>query len=264
METPNARYHRLERRWMCKKSTKFTIGLEIEKEDGHAYNIGYESLFNDTSWVKESDSSLCDETGYELVSPVYDLFSKDLDKDLKEDERLRTLIEAEYSDDCGGHINIGSSIFTPMQLFYGFKGFLPLLYSIWSTRLSNTYSTAEKSHDYVSGSRSAIHIKGNVLEIRLASAVISVKNMLWRRDLVRIMANNINKSEKEVLRMMLNKKSILHRHLRKVYSMERFRKRCDDFVRYAEAYNDVKLDKINWSSLTLNKDIKPEEGTKED
>lgn len=249
-EEPNASYHGLRREWMCEAGKpQFTIGLEIEKEDIIARNkVGYQKLYDRTKWCKERDGSLNDLSGYELVSPVYDLMSSRMEKDINDDEDLTQLINASFSDRCGGHINIGSKIYSPVQLLWGIKGFLPLLYSIWGIRINNQYSRAMKAHEY-GDKKNAIKLKAHVLEIRIASAVKSVKNLIWRRDLVRIMMNNINKSEQEVLRMMLNPRSVLHKHLRKVYNSERFMKKCNDFVSYAEMFNDIKLDSLNWDDL---------------
>jgi translation initiation factor 2 beta subunit (eIF-2beta)/eIF-5 len=253
-KTPNARYKALARTWACKSNTQTTIGFEIEKEDEEAYIIGYDELYEKTKWCKENDSSVDGPGGYELVTPVYDLFSKDFEKDINKNEDLQKLINAKYSDSCGGHINISSKTYSPAQLVQGFRGFLPLLYSIWSLRITNRYCPVDKPHNYSSkGKYSALHVKGDVLEFRLASAVKSVKNLIWRRDLIRIMMENINRSELEVLRMLLNKHSKLHKHMRKVYSPKRFEKKCDDFVRFTERFNDVKLKNIDWDAVEASK-----------
>lgn len=253
-EVPNAGYHNLPREFMCDvNNTKFTIGLEIEKEDQEARDdVGYKKLFDRTKWCKERDGSLDSDTGFELISPVYDLMSNRMDQDVMNDDELKQLCDASYSNRCGGHINIGSNVYSPIQLLWGIKGFLPLLYSIWSIRLDNHYSRALKTQEY-GGSKNAIKVKANVVEIRLATAVKSVKNMFWRRDLVRIMMNNINKSEQEVLRMMLNPRSILHKHLRKVYNSERFMQKCNDFVKFTDTFSDIRLEQPNWEALDAAK-----------
>ena len=248
---PNANYHSLERKWGCPKGTQATIGFEIEKADDEAYKIAYEDLYNNTNWIKESDSSL-PSNGYELISPVFDLFSNQLEKNIKKNPELKTLINADYTERCGGHINIASKVYTPIQLLHGLRGFLPLLYAIWNVRMGNRYCTPYKIHHYV-GKRGAMNVKDNVLEIRLASAVKSVKNLLWRRDLVRIMLENINKSELEVLRMMLNSRSKLHKHLRKVYNAERFMQKCNLFIKMTGEWNDIKLDEIDWDAIDAAK-----------
>jgi hypothetical protein len=280
---PNAAYHNMMRehghQWRCSRSTDFTIGFEIEKEDEDMkYKYPYQQLFDETNWIKESDSSLCGEAGYELVSPVFNLMDNSLDKEIENNQCLQDLINATYNirtvteDDiendeyshlgyleegdkvpsCGGHINIGSRIYTPIQLFFGLKGFLPLLYTVYDVRVDKAYSEAKPIQHYLNNHHtndhhSALQIKDNVVELRIVAAVRNVKNLLWRRDLVRIMIKHINKSEQEVLRMMLNPNSLLSKHLKKVYkSDERYMKKCNDFVRFSEKYNDVKLPGIDW------------------
>jgi hypothetical protein len=282
-QQPNAAYHRMVKnhgfQWKCDEQiTDFTIGFEIEKEDEEMrLKYPYMPLFNETGWIKESDSSLCDEAGYELVSPVFNLMDNTLEKEIEKNQSLKDLINGtynirEYTEEmedegdyhdyglsvgdtipaCGGHINIGSKTYSPIQLFFGIKGFLPLLYSIYDVRVDKTYSEAKPIKHYLdnqhcSDHHSALQIKDKVVEIRIVAAVRNVRNLLWRRDLVRIMVRNINKSEQEILRTMLNPRSILHKHLRKVYkSDERFFKKCNDFVRFSEQYNDVKLSEIDW------------------
>lgn len=296
----NAGYHNLFRKhgtqWRCPTDTTFTIGFEIEKEDLDMKDkYPYNDLFKSTQWFKEDDSSLYTGISYELASPVYNLMDDTLDRDIENFPQLGDLVNAKYNaitvpedftdeygeeDDylyefcsgyqtgervksCGGHVNLGSSIYSPIQLFFGLKGFLPLLYSVYNLRVDSSYSQAKPVYSYLNDNyhssnnhSTALQIKEKVLEFRIVAAVRNVKNLIWRRDLFRIMVENINKSEQQVLRMMLNPRSLLHRHLRKVYkSDERFMKKCNDFVRFSESYNQVKLNPIDWASV---KCINPE------
>ena len=89
IEYDNATYHRTIRdngfQWKCDQdTTDFTIGFEIEKEDVDAREMyKHRTLFRETQWVKESDSSLDDGSGYELVSPVFNLMDNSLEKDIE-------------------------------------------------------------------------------------------------------------------------------------------------------------------------------------
>lgn len=245
IEDCNASYHSLERVNKFSSSAKFTIGFEIEKEDGEEGLIDYESLYEDTKWIKENDSSLDEETGYELVSPAFNLYTDKLEKDIDSDERIKRLINAEYSTSCGGHINLASSEYSPYQLFEGLSSFFPLLYSLYEGRISRRYSEAKKKHKYYDRDKySAVYIKERVLELRIFSAVPNLKTLLWRRDLTRIMCDNINCSELDVLKMLLDQKSKLYTHLRKVYSQEKLIDRLEKFVAYCDSFNNKKLPKI--------------------
>ena len=243
-EKNNAGYHDLERLWDCDMhNTKFTIGFEVEKEDDDAYQIKYQKLYNDTKWIKESDGSLDSGNGYELVSPVYDLYGKKLDADITRDD-LVTLIDAEYSSNCGGHINIGSNSFTTKELNEGLSCFYPLLYAMYENRLGQTYCVAKNKNEYHQGNEkySAIYVKSKVLEFRIFPAVRDVKNLIWRRDLMRIFVNNINKSEVDVLKMLVNKKSLLYKHLSKIFSEDKIMQKANLFIKYSKLYNNRNLD----------------------
>lgn len=250
----NAGYHDLSRKVKFSPSDKFTVGFEIEKEDGDCVSISYQSLYDNTGWIKERDGSLDDSIGYELVSPAFNLYDDILEQDINSSRELQDLINARKSSSCGGHINIGSSIYDTEQLFEGISGFLPLFYSMYEGRLDQTYSKAKKKHEYYRKDKySSVYIKSNVVELRIPSAVVSVENLLWRRDLIRIIIDNFNKSETQVLRMLLNDKSKLHMHLRKVYSLEKILEKIDKFVQYSEEYNNKKLKPANKSRLENRK-----------
>jgi hypothetical protein len=267
-EQPNCGYHSGERLiFKCDRdNVKFMVGFEIEKEDYDAYEIGWQKVFDRTQWLKENDGSLCDETGYELITPVYDLFSNKLDKDLLNDRDLVRLVDAGYGESCGGHINISSTIYSPVQLFNGIKAFIPLLYSMYNFRLDGEYC-APKKHSRLEIEHekySSVHFKGDrnlcrkdsCMEIRIVSAVRSVKNLLWRRDLIRLMMDNINRSEREVLSMLLNDRSRLHKHMRKTYSEQTLRVKCNEYVQFAEEYNNIKLPKINWAEVDARRELR--------
>lgn len=252
----NASYHNLSRLKRFSDAPKFSIGFEIEKEDDDAYEIEYEELYDDTGWIKESDGSLDDDNGYELVSPAFDLYKSDIDDEINRSSDLRKLINADSSSKCGGHINIASSIFDTETLFEHVSGWLPLFYAMYEHRMEKNYSKAKKKHTYrySQDKYSAIYIKDNVLEFRIPSAVKSVNNLLWRRDLMRIMCSSIKEvtikgfepywkgaSEVEVLQMMMNPKSKLYKHLRLVYTQDRLIDKVELFIKYSQSFNDKQL-----------------------
>jgi hypothetical protein len=238
---------------------RFTIGFEIEKEDDDAVEIGFYDLYNRTGWVKEEDGSLDSCTGYELVSPAFDLYDSLIDQEIKDDEDLQTLINAGQSGACGGHINLASTVHSTEELFELLSGYFPLFYSIYEHRIDKTYSKAKKKHQYYDRDKySAIFIKPNVLEFRIPSAVKNVNNLLWRRDLLRIMCSSI-KSEKikalngvhykpvteaDVLKMLVNPTSKLYKHMRKVFSHEAMICKVELFIQYSGSFNNTYLPRI--------------------
>lgn len=258
----NAEYQSQERVFKFNNRTVFGIGFEIEKEDMDAVEIEWKDLYRDTRWAKESDSSLCEDTGYELVSPAFDLFDDKLDEDINSSKDLQRLIDADSSTSCGGHLTFSSSEYTANELIEGVAGFIPLMYAMYNGRLSNSYCEPKQKWVYHRGSgRDAVNIRGNrsiseadgkvfgAVEFRLFSAVRSVKNLLWRRDFMKIVANNINKSEKEVLRMLCNPNSLLFKHLLKVYDTDKIINKIEMFVRYSKQYNFRKLQMPDLNNL---------------
>ena len=232
-------YHSGFRRVFYTDDTKFTIGFEVEKEDSSIFDHHDLDDADATDWCRESDGSLGDD-GYEMVSPVYDMFTDDLDVALNGKTRTsRTLVDhinAEYTSNCGGHINIGQIGKNGEEFFDSIQAFVPLFLSIWRHRLGNSYSQIKrKPADYKSaGKYSAVHVKGRYIELRLPPAVRNVTNLLWRRDLIRIMCENQNVKPLNVISMMLNPKSKLHIHLRKVYSADMIHKIVSLYAQFAD------------------------------
>jgi len=247
-------------------TAKYTIGFEIEKEDGDAVEIGWYKLKKRTGWDKERDGSLCDDTGYELVSPAFNLFTDDIDKEINADEDLQTLIDADTSSSCGGHINLGSTKHSPSQLFQLIEGWLPLFYTLYEGRISGEYCKAKEKYKYAieRDKYSAIFVKSSVVEFRIPSAVTSVKNLLWRRDLMRIICSSIKEesvkgiegtayigaTEIDVLKMLVNPTSELHQHLRKIYSHDKLLAKINRFVHFADNFNSVSLPRIDADQIT--------------
>lgn len=237
----NASYHSGLGRVTIDDFAKWRVGFEIEKEDGDAGRIYYKDLYDRTKWCKESDGSLDSNIGYELVSPVYDLYGKSLDAALKDND-IRTLINASYSNNCGGHIHVSCGEYNTEQLFEGFSGFYPLLYAMYEFRIDRSYCQAKKKHEYYRKDKySAVYIRDYTVEFRIFSAVKNVDNLIWRRDLLRIMADNFNKSELDVLNMMVTPSSKLYKHLRKVFTQESMIDKVRLFVKYAELYCNKRI-----------------------
>jgi hypothetical protein len=238
----NADYHELDRLSSPDfDAAVFTVGFEIEKEDEDGYDITYEQLYKRTKWIKEEDGSL-GSYGYELVSPRMDLYGSFLEESLNDDE-IVTLINGDYSDSCGGHIHIASTKYSNAQLFEGLSGFYPLLYAMYESRVYKNYSKAQKKHEYYRYQRTvAVNLNDYTVELRIFPAVKSVSNILWRRDLLRIMCDNINADEVKVLKMMCNTNSKLYKHLRKIFTQETIIQKISKFIQYADDFSNKKIE----------------------
>lgn len=198
-----------------------TIGFEIEKEDeSELRGTCANELYRDTGWAKERDSSLDDDSGYELVSPIYDLMSDKLDRDIKGDNRLESLINADYSNRCGGHIHVGHSDYSGRTLFDKVSPWVPLLYSLYVGRIGRNYCAVKKNDEIKQGNDKyqAVRIFDDHIEFRIISAVPDVTTLLWRRDLMRIIMTNLDYSPMKIVGELLDEKSKLYEHLRKNYT----------------------------------------------
>jgi hypothetical protein len=232
------------------------FGIEVEKEDSSALeSIRSRELYDATGWAKERDGSLNND-GYELVSPTYDLMNLRKFKEALSDSDIARHVNGDYSDNCGGHITISHGDYTPSELFEGITGFFPLIYGLYPKRTQQDYCHAKSKR--VMGNdpdkRSAFFIKHKMLECRIFPAFRNVDNTIWRIELMQIMLSNINMSENEVLKMLVNTKSKLHKHIMLMYkkaerenASECLMELCTRFVQYARQYNHVNLS----STLTI-------------
>ena len=239
-------YHHFSRVAMYGRDVpKFTVGFEVEKEDRDAKTGNdAQDIYDATKWCHERDGSLDSYSGYELVSPIFDLYDTKTLVDSINHKMIKPLIDAGYSDSCGGHINISSTEYTPDQLGNGFMGFMPLLYSIYENRINRDYSRAKVKHEYFvnKGKYSSMFIKGNLVELRIFPAVKNTDNLMWRVGLVRIMCENLYRSELDVLKMILNTRSRLYKHLALVFDDAKILDKANKFIKHSNIYNGTKLE----------------------
>jgi len=143
-------YHSGPRNTYTTAGTLFTIGFEVEKEDGKILDR-YELYEVDaTGWSRERDGSLNDDTGYELVSPTYDLLSDRLDTDIAGSDLLKDHINASSTTSCGGHINFGKVGTSGSDLFKQYASFMPLFLALYRKarlhRVPYRISCARRGH----------------------------------------------------------------------------------------------------------------------
>lgn len=219
------------------KKAKFTIGFEVEKEDSSVRrSVDADLLYNTTRWAKERDGSLSSYSGYELVSPTYDLYTNDLDNDLKNSDELRNHIDARYNTStCGGHIHLGATGVTGKRLFQMMGPWIPLIYSLYVGRINGRHCKVKKNENIIRDDEKyqSVRIFDNRIELRIISAVPDVDTLLWRRDLLRIICDNLSATPFTILAMMHDKRSKLHKHLRKQYSASNLEKKIQLYVYFA-------------------------------
>ena len=214
-------YHDVDRLDAEEFNSDFTIGIEVEKEDYKALrSVCARELFWETNWAKERDGSLDDDDGYELVSPTYDLMSDKLDSDIKNSTDLTNLINAKYSSACGGHIHLGCRSYSGNTFFDKISPWVPLIYSLYVGRIGRDFCKVKKNEGIKNGSDKyqAIRIFDDRIEFRIISAVKDVNTLIWRRDLMRIIVNNLDYTPMKIVGELLDQKSNLYAHLRKQYT----------------------------------------------
>lgn len=198
----------------------FTVGFEVEKEDEHGrQSVCANRLYNTTKWIKERDGSLDDDTGYELVSPTYNLMRDDIIEDINASADLRRLIDADYTTNCGGHIHIGHTAMSGEQFFNAFSSWIPMFYSLYVRRINKEHCRIKKNEDIIREREhyQSVIIYDDHIELRIPSAVPNVRTLTWRIELLRYMCNNLNASPIKIAQDMLNRKSKLNRIMAKQY-----------------------------------------------
>ena len=216
----------------------FTIGFEVEKEDEGPLDRFEIHECESHGWAREHDGSLDDDEGFELVSPVFDLFGDSLEKDLKQ-VVIREHVNASFNNStCGGHINVGARGKSGRQFFNEIQAYLPLLLSLYRNRLGNTYSKIQKDKASYenAGKYSAVSVKRDYVEFRMPSAVRNCEQLIWRRDLIRIMCSNLMARPINVLGDITNSRSPLHKHLLKVLTQEQILRVASVYAQFADDY----------------------------
>lgn len=223
-----------------KLADSFYFGVEIEKEDEDVLgsNSGG-SIKKLTKWVKKSDGSL-ENGGFELVSPIHNLFSDKLFDDIEKFNCLKEMVNANYSRRCGGHIHVSATQYKTKDLFLKIKSFVPLLFALYPKRMrGNSFVYAGNMKSYAEENQSryrAINVNSNTVEFRIFPAVKNVENLRWRINLLRYIMSNLDKDRNFIIRSLKNKRSKLYKLLREVYTDEKIALKTGMFVVLSAAW----------------------------
>ena len=234
-------YHSQSRRDLSSDEAKFRIGFEVEKEDLDVLQSYELSEADQTKWCREEDGSLNDESGFEFVSPIFDLMTDDFDKSVNS-EVVSAHINADYSTNCGGHVNVSRDGVSGRDFYDQIVGFVPLLFGMYRGRLGGSWAYFRTADEMRDGSRySAVHVCDNRIEFRIFSAVRDVKNILWRRDLMRIMVAECDNKRDFMwwLQQAITEGTELRNHLLKVYNSQTLNKRIMWACGYADKFYET-------------------------
>lgn len=234
-------YHNSRYKNKTTKDTLISVGFEIEKEDIDILENGDINDINNVDWDAEKDSSLGD-GGYELVSAIYDL--NNTETMFSDFEEISNYINADFTDNCGGHINIRHASKDKYQFLESFKGYIPLIYAMYPKRVENTYCNSKKISEMGCARYEAINMtkSNNIIELRIFRAVKNVEMLKFR---VKFLQNILKKdlSVTKVLYTLLNPHSELTQLLRTVYTTDNYEKLIDRVVNYTDLYFETQIPK---------------------
>lgn len=180
---------------------QFFIGFEIEKEDLDVKESITIGDFEDEcfKWKKERDGSLDDDSGYELISPKFELIPDMIKDYIMDNKVIVDHINADKSTSCGGHINLSERGKTGSELFDEVKGYTPLFYALYYKRVDKNYCKGKNNNDLKESNEKyqAIKIHSNRIEYRIVSAVPNVNTLIWRAKLIEFIVTHKTDSVKE-------------------------------------------------------------------
>lgn len=200
--------------------TRF-VGFEIEKEDSSVKRSMRISDFKDFTggiWRKERDGSLSDDSGFELISPTFELCIDKIFEHIRGNNVLVNHINAKKSISCGGHIHLSVKGMTGAELFESIKGYVPLFYALYHKRSETSYCKAKPSSELSSDNEKyqAIQILSNRIEFRIISAVPDVDVLEWRARLLELILDNPTSCFRQAYENILKLKDFGN-HLRIAY-----------------------------------------------
>jgi hypothetical protein len=214
-------YHsgRFQEKVTFSKNPKFFIGIEVEKEDE---DVKESILIDDfeklcKGYRKEKDGSLDDCSGFEMITPPYELNAKKIIETIKQNETLVKHFNANVSKSCGGHINISEDGLTGDEFFEKIKGYTPLFNALYFKRLEGRWCKAKSNEDLINDKEKyqSIRIHSNRVEFRLISALRNVDQLDWRLRLFELIVKNPTSCPREAFYLIHSK---FKKHLKKVYN----------------------------------------------
>jgi hypothetical protein len=226
---------------------KFYIGFEIEKEDETIKESILIDDFEDKcpKWRKEKDGSLNDKSGYELISPAFELVPDKIEEAIKENKTLLKHVNADIdTDTCGGHINISEAGLNGEELFAKIEGYTPLFHALYYKRIDKNYSKGKSNKDLKEQNEKyqSIRIHRNHLEYRIISAVPNIDTLMWRTRLLELILNNPTPCPKIAF---FNAQTILKEHLSIMYQNGRFDRLSERIIEFTNTYEGIQLTNKN-------------------
>jgi hypothetical protein len=225
--------------------SKFKIGYEIEKEDQSVRNsIDIEDFEDSTDnlWRKEKDGSLDDESGYELISPTFELDIEKIFEHIEGNDVLVSHINARTSTSCGGHIHISEEGLNGEELFDKIKGYTPFLYALYYGRVNKNYCKGKNNEDLKNDNEKyqAIKIHHNRVEFRIISSVPNVNTLKWRTKLLMMILQN---PTDDIIKAYYNVDTKFTKLLKQTYSDDKLIELKERFIKFTKQFENLDIKK---------------------
>ena len=223
--------------------SKYSIGYEIEKEDQSVRNsidINDFEQETDGKWRKERDGSLCDDSGYELISPTFELNIDKIFEHIESNEQLVAHINAEHSHSCGGHIHLSEKGLNGNELFTKIKGYTPLFYALYYGRVNKSYAKGKSNRDLENENEKyqAIKIHHDRVEFRIISAVPNVSTLKWRTKLLMMILQH---PTNDIMKAYYNVDTKFTKLLKQVYSDDKLAEVKQRFVNFTREFENLEI-----------------------
>lgn len=229
------------------KKPKYRIGYEIEKEDENVRNSieidDFESA-TDGKWRKERDGSLSDCSGYELISPTFELNIPKIFKHIEGNEQLVAHINADISYSCGGHIHLSEVGLNGNELFNKIKGYTPLFYALYYGRVNKSYAKGKSNKDLENENEKyqAIKIHHDRIEFRIISAVPNVNTLKWRTKLIKAI---LDSPTDDVHQAYFNVDTKFTKLLKETYSDDKLKELKQRFINFTRQFEEIEINTNN-------------------
>jgi hypothetical protein len=223
--------------------SKYKIGYEIEKEDivvRNSIEIDDFEVATNHKWRKERDGSLCDEAGYELISPTFELDIKKIFEHIEGNEQLVAHINAGISYSCGGHIHLSETGLNGNELFDKIKGYTPLFYALYYGRVNKSYAKGKSNRDLENENEKyqAIKIHHDRVEFRIISAVPNIKTLKWRTELLMMILKN---PTDDVIKAYFNVDTKFTKLLKQTYSDDKLVELKQRFINFTREFENINI-----------------------
>jgi len=226
---------------------QFFVGFEIEKEDADVKESLYIDEFEDVCphWKKERDGSLDDCSGYELISPKFELIPDKIHEHIMSNKTIVAHINASISKSCGGHINLSERGKTGEELFDELKGYTPLFYALYYKRVDKTYCKGKNNNDLKESNEKyqAIKIHNNRIEYRIVSAVPNVTTLHWRARLINFIVTHKTSCVKEAF--FNANTSPLRELLMEMYPNEKYNVLMERLIKFSLKFENINVNENN-------------------